>query len=470
MAPRTELKLDLLPADVLGHILEYLGPASLHRIEETNKRLRQTVVEQRLWRRQCFKGCTNLRHVALEVRCQVVSGELAARGCAPLSVQHARSALFKRLCWRLGTPPNPHVNLATGLSLAEPCASATPTPAAGRGVAAAEAEGGLAGVAIAAAQQAGLAPQAAAGGQGQPHAAEQQQEQQRQPGQQQQQEEEEQHQEQAEQHEEDATVGSLGAAAVAQDPSALCFWSSASGSRSPSSSVRLDVGLRAPLVLLHELAVQPARGSRQILYPPCAVRLRVCYCPCEEPTSPASGPALSAAAASAAAASTAALRGAGVWQGRGLEQTCDIAEGTAARQGGALGTGITSSSDDESSAPDSCQCRQLGEWRGLPASTYRHWVGSALPLAPCAEMQRFTLPPTLCVGGNARLDLVGRAARSPEDGLYYVGVGIRVVGVPVPDFRVEMRGHSSVHDGGGPCTGAHSSRPVLVFTGTPARE
>lgn len=102
----THVGFDALPVDVLGRVLEFLGAAQLHHVEQTSKLLRRTVVEQGLWSRLCLAGCYNLQPYITNIRAEAAAVELQARRCNP-SPEELRSAFFKRLCWRLGTPVPP---------------------------------------------------------------------------------------------------------------------------------------------------------------------------------------------------------------------------------------------------------------------------------------------------------------------------------------------------------------------------
>lgn len=47
------------------------------------------------------------------------------------------------------------------------------------------------------------------------------------------------------------------------------------------------------------------------------------------------------------------------------------------------------------------------------------WVSPAYEVAQEDVLQRFPIPPTLCVGGYLRVELLGRTQRQAIDDLYY---------------------------------------------------
>lgn len=71
--------------------------------------------------------------------------------------------------------------------------------------------------------------------------------------------------------------------------------------------------------------------------------------------------------------------------------------------------------------------RGLKEWRWISPKVY--------PIAKEDTLQTIEIPPTLCVGGYIRLDLIGRTQRQEVDGLYYTCLGhVTCLGKPLHRF------------------------------------
>ncbi|DBA78439.1 TPA: hypothetical protein ACH3X2_007930 [Trebouxia sp. C0005] len=57
--------IDSLPEEVLARVLSLLQPCQLHWVERVNKRLRNAVVQHDLWRMHCNRSCTNFQAAVL---------------------------------------------------------------------------------------------------------------------------------------------------------------------------------------------------------------------------------------------------------------------------------------------------------------------------------------------------------------------------------------------------------------------
>ncbi|DBB00465.1 TPA: hypothetical protein ACH3X3_002177 [Trebouxia sp. C0006] len=69
------------------------------------------------------------------------------------------------------------------------------------------------------------------------------------------------------------------------------------------------------------------------------------------------------------------------------------------------------------------------------SSSCCHFCTAEYPVENSDSLQRFSIPPTLCIGGFVRVELIGRVQRQQEDNRYYTCIRyVKVVGTPVYGF------------------------------------
>ncbi|KAL4419887.1 hypothetical protein ABPG75_006985 [Micractinium tetrahymenae] len=231
----------------------------------------------------------------------------------------------------------------------------------------------------------------------------------------------------------------------------MCYWSSR-GSPTEHSSEALAFRLAHPLCLVSEVQLRPFRAFFQWgspIYAPKAVRFRLgglaCFAPSGEPLPFADlAPAVQR----------------------------DLREVPPAPPGLAAGAAVQAPAEQQPGAPPAAQqqaaVQQPGQQQAaLPeqqaAGTQPQqpqqqqqpsagppwvWESPVYEVQSLDELQRFPIPPTLCVGGYLRIELLGKRQRQAADDQFYSCVCYaRAVGAPIYSFQLEQG--ESVEQGGG---------------------
>ena len=77
----------------------------------------------------------------------------------------------------------------------------------------------------------------------------------------------------------------------------------------------------------------------------------------------------------------------------------------------------------------------VGQWDEATAT----WTSPQYDLRNVDELQTFTLPGVVCVGGYVRIDLIGRNSRQEIDNKYYTCLGrVCITGQPLPGFYATL--------------------------------
>lgn len=207
----------------------------------------------------------------------------------------------------------------------------------------------------------------------------------------------------------------------------MCYWSSR-GSEDPDSCEALAFRLAHPLCLVTEVQLRPFKAFFQWgapIYAPHAMRFRLGGISCFDsagaplPRAMLRGPAHFELHRRPPAPAPPTAEAAGDNSAAVLQQQAAQPEPEAVAAQGAA------------AAQQELQARQQ-QWV---------WESPVYPVENRDELQRFPIPPTLCVGGYVRVELLGKQQRQSVDDAYYTCICyVRVVGSPVYNFMLRPLG------------------------------